>query len=79
MAEGADSLRKNWLASLAHERRASPHTLRAYGDDVARFLGFQAGHTGGALTHKVLAKLTPADMRAFITSRRQEGLGPGGV
>ena len=75
----ADALRKNWLASLAHERRASPHTLRAYGDDVARFIGFQAGHTGGAVSEKTLAKLTPADIRAFITSRRSEGLGPGGV
>jgi integrase/recombinase XerC len=79
LAERADALRKNWLASLAHERRASPHTLRAYGDDVARFLSFQAQHTGGALSEKTLAKLTPADMRAFITFRRNEGLGPGGV
>ncbi|HKU54447.1 MAG TPA: tyrosine recombinase XerC [Rhizomicrobium sp.] len=79
MTEGADALRKNWLAALAHERRASPHTLRAYGDDVARFIGFRAGHTGGAVTQKTLAKLTPADIRAFITFRRNEGLGPGGV
>ena len=79
MAEGAEGLRKNWLASLAHERRASPHTLRAYGDDMARFIGFQAGHTGGAMTEKALAKLSPADIRAFITVRRGEGLGPGGV
>src|SRR5882724_11972772 len=78
-SQSADALRKNWLASLAHERRASPHTLRAYGDDVARFLGFQVGHIGGALTQKTLAKLTPADIRAFITHRRSEGLGPGGV
>jgi integrase/recombinase XerC len=53
--------------------------LRAYGDDVATFLGFQAGHTGGAVTQKTLAKLTPADIRAFISSRRSEGLGAGGV
>jgi integrase/recombinase XerC len=79
VSEGADTLRKSWLAALAHERRASPHTLRAYGDDVMRFIGFQAGHTGGAVTQKTLAKLTPADIRAFITARRQEGLGPGGV
>src|SRR6201994_4220686 len=79
MSDGADALRKNWMASLAHERRASPHTLRAYGDDVARFLGFQANHIGGAVTQKALAKLRPADIRAFITFRRQEGLGPGGV
>ena len=42
-------------------------------------MGFQAGHIGGAVTEKALAKLTPADIRAFITFRRQEGLGPGGV
>src|SRR5215472_5940675 len=79
MAEDADALRKKWLAALAHERRASPHTLRAYGDDVARFTGFQTTHIGGPVSEKVLAKLTPADIRAFITHRRQEGLGPGGV
>jgi integrase/recombinase XerC len=79
MGEGADALRKQWLAMLAHEKRASPHTLRAYGDDVARFIGFQAAHTGGAVTDRRLAKLTPADIRAFISSRRSEGLGAGGV
>jgi len=76
---GADTLRKDWLATLAHERRASPHTLRAYGDDVARFIGFQAIHMGGVVSEKTLAKITPADIRAFITVRRKEGLGPGGV
>jgi len=79
VAQGAAALRASWLAALRHERRASPHTLRAYGDDVATFLGFQAGHTGGAVTEKTLAKLTPADIRAFISSRRSEGLGAGGV
>ena len=79
MSEGADALRKSWLSMLAHERRASPNTLRAYGDDVARFIGFQAAHVGGAVTAKALARLKPADIRAFISSRRSEGLGAGGV
>jgi len=77
--EGAEALRKSWLQMLAHERRASPHTLRAYGDDVATFLGFQAGHLGGVINEKALAKLTPADIRAFITARRGDGLGAGGI
>src|ERR1700691_898488 len=34
---------------------------------------------GGVVSEKTLAKITPADIRAFITFRRQEGLGPGGV
>ena len=79
MSEPAEALRKSWLQMLAHERRASPHTLRAYGDDVSTFLGFQAGHVGGAMNDKALAKLAPADIRAFITARRSEGLGAGGV
>jgi len=74
-----DSLRKAWLDQLAHERRASPHTLRAYGDDLSRFLGFETGHVGGAMTERALARLSPADIRAFITARRAEGLGAGGV
>ncbi|HEU4549102.1 MAG TPA: tyrosine recombinase XerC [Rhizomicrobium sp.] len=79
MSGRVDALRRRWLDSLAHERRASPHTLRAYGDDVARFLGFTTQHVGGAVNERTLAKLTPADIRAFITHRRAEGLGPGGV
>jgi integrase/recombinase XerC len=74
-----EELRKAWLDHLAHERRASAHTLRAYGDDVARFLGFEGGHLGRAVTQKALASLSQADIRAFITARRSEGLGPGGV
>jgi integrase/recombinase XerC len=79
MARSAEDLKREWLASLAHERRASPHTLRAYGDDVARFLGFLTEHLGGAVNDRALAKLVPADIRAFITVRRQAGLGGKGV
>ncbi len=64
---------------MAHERRASPHTLRAYGDDVARFLSFLREHLGGVVTERSLAKLSPADIRAFITRRRAQGLGARGV
>ncbi len=79
MARSAEDLKKAWLASLAHERRASPHTLRAYGDDMARFLDFLHGHLGGGVNERALAKLSPADIRAFITVRRAEGLGAKGV
>jgi integrase/recombinase XerC len=79
MARPAEDLKREWLASLAHERRASPHTLRAYGDDVARFLGFLHEHLGGAVNDRALARLVPADIRAFITVRRQAGLGGKGV
>ena len=79
MGRSPDELKKLWLSSLRHERRASPNTLRAYGDDVSRFLGFQRGHLGGNVSESALAKLRPADIRAFIAARRSEGLGAGGV
>lgn len=79
MGAAAEELKKSWLSSLAHERRASVHTLRAYGDDVARFLDFMQGHVGAAMNTGTLARLSPADIRAFITVRRAEGLGAGGV
>jgi integrase/recombinase XerC len=74
MARSAESLKKDWLASLAHERRMSPHTLVAYDHDVARFLEFLSGHQGGLPTERSLAKLSPADIRAFLTERRADGL-----
>jgi len=79
MARSVDELTHAWLASLAHERRMSGHTLRAYGDDVRRFLGFLVFHRGGAVTIPALRTLRPADIRAFLTQRRAEGLGPRGV
>jgi integrase/recombinase XerC len=69
----------DWLAVLRYDRRLSPHTLRAYGDDAARFLDFMADHTGGPVTAETLAGLRTADFRAFLTVRRGEGLGPRGV
>ena len=79
MGRSPDELLKLFLSSLKHEKRASANTLRAYGDDVARFLAFQRGHLGGEVSEKALARLRPADIRAFIATRRSEGLGAGGV
>ena len=79
MARSAEDLKKQWLASLAHERRASRHTLRAYGDDAQRFVAFLHEHLGEAVNERSLAKLSPADIRAFITVRRSQGLGAKGV
>ncbi len=64
-----------WLSFLGAERRMSPKTLEAYERDVGQFLGFLAGHLGGAPTLKQLAKLTPADVRAFMAARRSGGAG----
>jgi integrase/recombinase XerC len=64
-----------WLRFLGAERRMSDKTLEAYRRDVGQFLGFLAGHLGGAPSLKQLAKLTPADVRAFMAARRSDGAG----
>jgi integrase/recombinase XerC len=79
MARSAEELKKAWLGWLAHEKRVSPYTLRFYGDDLDRFLDFLHSHLGGAVSERSLARLVPADVRAFITMRRGEGLGPKGI
>jgi len=63
-----------WLGYLGNERRMSPKTLEAYQRDVGQFLDFMAGHLGGAPSLKTLAKLSPADVRAFMAARRSDGL-----
>ncbi len=63
-----------WLGYLGNERRMSDKTLEAYARDVGQFLEFLAGHLGGSPSLKQLAKLTPADVRAFMAARRGEGL-----
>ncbi len=64
-----------WLDYLGAERRMSGKTLEAYERDAGQLLSFLAEHMGGAPTLKQLAKLTPADVRAFMAARREAGAG----
>jgi integrase/recombinase XerC len=64
-----------WLAHLGAERRMSPKTVEAYQRDTHQFLAFLAEHLGGTPTLKQLARLTPADVRAFLAARRADGIG----
>lgn len=59
-----------WLDYLAKERRASPRTVRAYGDNVAAYLNFLEGHLGGAPSLSDLGALTAGDIRAYLAFRR---------
>lgn len=67
-----------WQEWLASERRASRHTLAAYGSDLAQFLDFLAEHRGGAVGLGDLAALAPADFRAFLAARIRRGLAHSG-
>ncbi len=63
-----------WLQSLAGERRVSRHTLDGYGRDVATFLAFLTEHLGEKPDAAALIALQPADLRAFLAKRRNDGL-----
>jgi integrase/recombinase XerC len=65
----------SWLSYLGAERRMSAKTLDAYQRDVTQFLTFLADHLGCTPTLKRLARLTPADIRAFMAARRTDGAG----
>jgi integrase/recombinase XerC len=67
--------RQDWLASLARERRLSALTVDAYERDSRQFLQFLTGHCGGAPGIADIADLRPADLRAFLASRRNDGAG----
>jgi integrase/recombinase XerC len=58
-----------WLAWLSGERRASAHTVAAYGRDLADFLGFLTGHLGEPPSLARLSQLSPADFRAWLAKR----------
>jgi integrase/recombinase XerC len=63
-----------WIGWLEGEKRASPHTIAAYGGDLARFLDFLTEHRGRVPDLALLTELTPADFRAFLARRAADGI-----
>lgn len=63
-----------WLERLFRERRCSRHTIDAYARDVAGFLAFLTDHLGARPDSAALTALQPADLRAFLARRRNDGL-----
>lgn len=67
--------REAWLNTLSREKRMSALTVDAYERDVRQFLHFLTGHLGGAPAIRDVGDLKPADLRAFLASRRAVGAG----
>ena len=64
-----------WRRWLTHEKRASRHTLDAYGRDLDAFLSFLQSHLGGPPGLSDLESLTAADFRAWMARRAADGAG----
>jgi integrase/recombinase XerC len=60
-----------WLDHLTLERRASPRTVRAYGDNVLAYLNFLEAHRGEALSLSAMGEVSTADLRGYLAFRRQ--------
>lgn len=66
----AEQARQAWLQHLAHERRASPRTLEAYGFAASRYIAFLERHRGEGLSVQGLTTVTPAEVRAWLAHLR---------
>jgi integrase/recombinase XerC len=74
MAPDLAAVTAAWRGWLAHERRVSPHTLKAYENDLYAFFRFLAGHLGALPGTEDLRDLRPADFRAWLARRASGGL-----
>lgn len=64
-----------WIAWLSGERRASAHTVAAYGRDLAGFLDFLTGYHGQVPSLATIDQLTSIDFRAYAAHRAIDGIG----
>ncbi|MBB6051896.1 tyrosine recombinase XerC [Armatimonas rosea] len=67
MTVSSDTLRDGFLEHLRRVRRASPHTLRAYAEDLRQFCAWMEESEG-----KTLETLTAAEVRTFIAALTTE-------
>jgi integrase/recombinase XerC len=68
------SAQQAWRDWLKSERRLAGHTLIAYEHDVSNFLAFMTTYLGSAPSLEALAKLKPAEFRAWLAERARLGL-----
>lgn len=74
-AAARDAL-QGWLAGQKALKGASDNTLDAYARDVAGFLAFMTEHHGQTQGLGALARITTADMRAWMAFTRGQDIGP---
>jgi integrase/recombinase XerC len=65
-----------WLRDMQSVRRLAPKTVEAYQRDLGQFINFLGPHVGGPVSLASLRDMRGADVRAFMASRRADGIEP---
>jgi len=71
----AREIAARWALHLQHDRRRSPHTVRAYAATAHRLIDFLGHYRGAPIDLTGLVGIAAADLRAFLAERRSGGLG----
>lgn len=75
MTDPASPVTVRWATYLARDRRRSAHTVRAYQATGERLIHFLQCHWGERVDAAALARVSAADLRAYLAARRAEGIG----
>jgi integrase/recombinase XerC len=76
LIHSAQALAAQWASYLQHDRRRSPHTIRAYVATAHRLIEFLGRYRGEEIAPGGLLNGAATDLRAFLADRRGQGLGP---
>ncbi len=68
------SLTKQWLTDLKHLKNFSSHTITAYQHDLEHLIQFLGQHLGETVSLNSFSKLTPSDLRAWLSDRHRKGI-----
>lgn len=68
-------LKAQWLENLQSERRLADKTSEAYERDLRQFFTFLTDYLAGPPEVDDMKNIRPADLRAFLASRRRDGAG----
>ena len=71
----AGELAARWGDHLAHDRRRSAHTVRAYVATAHRLIRFVGEHLGERVDTATLCELKASDLRGYLATRRADGIG----
>lgn len=69
-----EHLALRWLDGIAHVKRLSPHTVRAYRTDLFDFISFMTTHRGEAIDVAALADISLGDFRAWASAKAAAGI-----